>query len=134
MTQLTLRCLKYIKGIFNPYAVWHSYFLIPRQSFQGKRAKSLERIFPSSKNAIWSILLKYQEIDMQIHSLTKIETSYVVALLNGTNRRFYRLQILKMWTLYAFILVQLWKIICQCPKRFVNFEIRSKHFYNIVKI
>ena len=45
LIQLTLRCLKYIKGIFNLYAVWHSYFLIPRQSFCGKRAKSLEKIF-----------------------------------------------------------------------------------------
>ena len=43
--QLTLWCLKYIKGIFNPYAVWHSYFLIPRQSFYGKIAKLLEKIF-----------------------------------------------------------------------------------------
>ena len=45
LTQLTLRCLKYIKGIFNPYTVWHSYFLIPRQSFYEKRAKSLEKTF-----------------------------------------------------------------------------------------
>ena len=28
LTQLSLRCLKYIKRIFNPVAVWHSYFLI----------------------------------------------------------------------------------------------------------
>ena len=33
LTQITLRCLKYIKGNFNPYAVWHSCFLIPSQSF-----------------------------------------------------------------------------------------------------
>ena len=26
LTQLKLMCLKYIKGIFNPYAVWRSYF------------------------------------------------------------------------------------------------------------
>ena len=68
LTQLTLRYLKYIKGIFNPYAVWHSYFLIPRQSFYRKRAKSLEKFFSSSENAIWSILLKYQEIDVQIQT------------------------------------------------------------------
>ena len=30
------------------------------------------------------------------HSLTKIETSYIVAFLNGTNCRF--IQILKIWT------------------------------------
>ena len=35
------------------------------------------------------------------HSLTKIETSCIVALLNGTNCRFVDyVQILKMWTLY----------------------------------
>ena len=39
------RCLKYMKGIFSPYAVWHSCFLIPPQSFYGKRAKSLEKFF-----------------------------------------------------------------------------------------
>ena len=89
LTQLILRCLKYIKGIFNPYAVWHSYSLIPRQSFSGKRAKSLEKIFSSSENAIWSILLKYQEIDVQIQTFTdEVETSYIVAFLNGTNCRF----------------------------------------------
>ena len=55
---------------------------------QKKRAKSLEEIFSSFENAIWSILLKYQEIFMQNkHSLTKIETSYIVAFLNGTNCR-----------------------------------------------
>ena len=70
LTQLTLKCLKYIKGIFNPYAVWHSYLLIPHHSFQGKRAKSLKKIFSSSENAICSILLKDQEIDVQIQSLT----------------------------------------------------------------
>ena len=45
LTQLTLRCLKYIKGIFSPHAVWHSCFWIPPQSFYGKRAKSLEKTF-----------------------------------------------------------------------------------------
>ena len=60
-SKLTLRCLKYIKGIFSPYAVWHSYFSIPRQSFYIKRVKSLEETFSSSENAIWSILLKYQK-------------------------------------------------------------------------
>ena len=61
-----MRCLKYIKGVFNPNAVWHSYVLIPRQSFNGKRTKSLEKFFSSSGNAMWSILLKYQEIDVQM--------------------------------------------------------------------
>ena len=39
-----------------------------------------------SEYAIWSILLKYQEIDLQIQA-TKIETSYTVAFLNGANCR-----------------------------------------------
>ena len=29
-----------------------------------------EKFFPSSENAIWSILLKYQEIDVQIQTFT----------------------------------------------------------------
>ena len=45
LTQLTLRCLKYIKRMFSLNVIWHSYFLIPRQSFCGKRAKSLEKFF-----------------------------------------------------------------------------------------
>ena len=35
-----------------------------------KRAKSLEEFFSSSENAIWSTLLKYQEIDVQIQAFT----------------------------------------------------------------
>ena len=34
------------------------------------RAKSLEKTFSSYEDAIWSILLKYQEIDVQIQTLT----------------------------------------------------------------
>ena len=52
LTQLTLRCLKYVKEILNSYSFWHSYFLIPWQSFHGKRAKSLEKFFSSFENAI----------------------------------------------------------------------------------
>ena len=62
--------LKYINGIFSPYAIWHCYFSIPQQSFYRKRVKSLEEIFYSFENAIWSILLKYQEIDVQIQAFT----------------------------------------------------------------
>ena len=83
------QALKYIKGILSPYAVWHSYFSIPRQPFYRKRAKSLEETFSSSENASWLILLKYQKTDVQMQaSLTKIETSYIAAFLNGTNCRF----------------------------------------------
>ena len=36
-----------------------------------------------------SILLKYWEIDVQMPTFTdEIETSYIVAILNGTNCRF----------------------------------------------
>ena len=70
LIQPTLRCLKYIKGIFSTRAVWHCCFLIPPQSFYKTRAKSMEKIFSSSKNAIWSISLKYQEIDVQIQTFT----------------------------------------------------------------
>ena len=45
LIQLTLRCPKYIKEMFNSNAVWNSYFLIPWQSFYGKGAKLLENFF-----------------------------------------------------------------------------------------
>ena len=64
------KCILNALRIRKGYAVWHSYFSIPRQSFYRKRAKSLEEIFSSSENAIWSILLKYQEIDVQIQAFT----------------------------------------------------------------
>ena len=69
-TQLILRCLKYIKEIFSPHAVLHSCFLIPPKSFYGERAKSLEKFFSKSEKAIWSILLKYQEIYVHIQTFT----------------------------------------------------------------
>ena len=68
MTQLTLSFLKYVKGIFNLNAVWHSDFLMLWQLFHRKRAKSLENFFSRSGIAILSILLKYQEIDVRIQN------------------------------------------------------------------
>ena len=57
--------------------------------FKEKRAKWLEKIFSSSENVIWSILLKYREIDVQIQAFTgEIEISHIVAFLKGTNCRF----------------------------------------------
>ena len=54
--------------------------------FTEKERNRWRNFFSSSENAVWSILLKYQEIDRLIqNSLTKIETSYIVAFLNGTN-------------------------------------------------
>ena len=41
-----------------------------RQSFYRKKSEIVEKIFPCSENAIWSILLKYQEIDVQIQAST----------------------------------------------------------------
>ena len=70
LRQLTLMCLKYMKGMFSPNVTWHSYFLILWHSFYGKRAKSLENFFYSSGNAIYSILLKYHEICVQIQTFT----------------------------------------------------------------
>ena len=35
-----------------------------------KKSESLEKIFFSSENAIWPILLKYQETDVRIQTLT----------------------------------------------------------------
>ena len=59
-----------IKHFLSPHAVWHSCFLIPPQSFYRKREKSLEKIFSSSENAIWSIILQYEEMDAQIQTFT----------------------------------------------------------------
>ena len=121
LTQPTLRCLKYIKGIFHPYAVWHSYFLIIRQSFYGKRAKSLEKFFSSSEYAIWLILLKRWMCKTE-----KIETSYIFAFLNDTNCRFERLQILKNWTLYFHSRQTLGNSL-SVAQRLMIFDIESKH-------
>ena len=38
--------------------------------FTEKRVKSLEEMFSSYENAIWPILLKYQEINVQIQAFT----------------------------------------------------------------
>ena len=54
----------------NTNAIWHSYFLIHWQSFYQKQRNRRRKYFSSSENAIWSILLKYQEIDMQIQTFT----------------------------------------------------------------
>ena len=67
LAQLLLKCQKYIKEMFNPYIVWHSYFLILWQSYYGKRAKLLEKFYLQ----LWKwILLKYQEISVQIQTFT----------------------------------------------------------------
>ena len=60
--------LKYMKGMFNPDAVWHSYFLIPWKSFHGKERNRCRTFFSESGIAVSSILLKYQEKDVQIHT------------------------------------------------------------------
>ena len=68
-----------------------------------KRAKSLEKIFPSSEHAIWSILLKYQEIDVQIQTFT--DENWNILHSNLFERyllQICRPQILKIWTLYFY--------------------------------
>ena len=64
---------------------------------------SWRKFFCSSENAIWSILLKYEEIDVQIQTFTDKNRnilrscSFVRYLLP-----IGRLQILKNWTLYFY--------------------------------
>ena len=65
------------------------------------------------------------------HSLMKIETSYMAAFLNGTNCRFVDYKYRKSGH-YTFILVQFWAILCQCPKRFMIFDIESKHWITLL--
>ena len=38
-------CLKYFKGMFNPNAVWHSYFLIPWSHFTEKERNRWRHFF-----------------------------------------------------------------------------------------
>ena len=86
-----------------------------------------EILFSSSENAILSILLKYREIDVQIQTFTdEIETTYIIAFLNGNNCRFEDYKYYKTGHC-AFILVQRWAILCQWPKRFMFFDIECKH-------
>ena len=44
--------------------------LVPRQSFYREKSEIVGENFSSSGNPIWSILLKYQEIDVQIQTFT----------------------------------------------------------------
>ena len=79
-------CLKYMKGMFSPNVTWHSYFLIPWHPFYEKIVKMFEKFFLQ----LWKCnLFDFIEIPRNMckykHSLTKIGTFYIVALLNGTN-------------------------------------------------
>ena len=58
------------KGNFQSLCRLAQLFLETSAVILRKRAKSLEKIFSGSENAIWSILLKYQEIDVQIQTFT----------------------------------------------------------------
>ena len=66
-TSLTLRCLKYIKRIFNPYAILTQLFIDTSAVILGKKSEIVGEIFFSSKNAICS---KYEEIDVQRQTFT----------------------------------------------------------------
>ena len=50
------------------HAAWHSCFSIPRSHFTEKERNRCRILFSSSENAICSILLKHQEIDVQIQA------------------------------------------------------------------
>ena len=53
-------------------------------NFTEKERDRWRNFLSSSENLILSILLKYQEIDVQVQTFTdEIEASYKVALLNG---------------------------------------------------
>ena len=60
------------------------------------------------------------------NSLTKIETSHIIAFLSDIDCRFVDYEYRKSGH-YTFIIVQLWAIPCQWPKRFMIFDIESKH-------
>ena len=50
---------------------------------QKKERNRWRKFFPCSENAIWLILLKYQEINVQIQAFTD-QNCNIVAFLNGT--------------------------------------------------
>ena len=54
---------KIYEGIFSPRAVWHGHFT-------EKERNRWRNFFPALINAIWSILLKYQKLDVQIQAFT----------------------------------------------------------------
>ena len=58
------------QGNFNPSCRLARMFLDTSAVILQKRAKSLDENFSISENAISSILLKYQEIDVQIQTFT----------------------------------------------------------------
>ena len=51
-----------------PFGTVISWYL--HSHFTQKERNRWRKFFPSSENAIWSILLKYQEIDVQIQTFT----------------------------------------------------------------
>ena len=114
-------------SVFMPFGTYFG------SHFTEKRAKSLE-IFFSSENAAWSNSLKYQGIDVQIQTFTdenwNILHQYMVTLLTGTNCRFVNY---KYWKSvhYTFILVQLWAILCEWPKKLMIFDIENNHWITL---
>ena len=55
-------CLKYMKEMFGQL------FLDTLAVILRKKSESMEKFFSGSGNAVFSILLKCQEIDVQIHT------------------------------------------------------------------
>ena len=74
MTQLTLRCLKYIKGTFNPNVIWHSDFLIPWQLSYRKRENQLIKnlataLFLTTAGQIPNLYQNKQQIKIYLEKL-----------------------------------------------------------------
>ena len=68
------------------------------------------------------VQLKKIYVQLKKISLTKTETSYIVALLNGTNCQFVDYKYWKRGH-FTFNFVQLWAILWQWPKKFMIFDI-----------
>ena len=63
--------LKYIKGVFNPNALLAQLLLDTLAVILKKKSEIVgENFFQALKKQFWSILLKYQETDVQIQTFT----------------------------------------------------------------
>ena len=57
-------------SVLMPFGTVVSSAVILRNHFTEKERNRWRKFFSSSENAIWSILLKYQETDVQIQTFT----------------------------------------------------------------
>ena len=94
----------------------------------------MEKISSCCENAIWSILLKYQEIDVQIQTFTDQNWNILrTCFLNDTNCRLVHYKYWKSGH-YTSILVQLWAILCQWSKKFMILDIESEHWVTLLTL